>query len=127
MGRGRSARTLELVDAVRAILADIEPASVRAVCYRLFVAELIGSMERRETARVSRILVDARKRGEIPWHWIVDETRRAERQGTWADPTSFADLAQRTFRRDRWMYQPVRVEVWSEKGTVRGTLALVHV
>ena len=31
----------------------------------------------------------------------------------------------RSFRRDRWKYQPVRVEVWSEKGTVRGILAPV--
>ena len=31
----------------------------------------------------------------------------------------------RDFRRDRWQYQQARVEVWSEKGTVRGTLAPV--
>jgi hypothetical protein len=80
-------------------------------------------METRHTQRISRILTDARERGEIPWEWIVDETREAERPGTWADPESFADAAMRSFRRDRWQYQPVRIEVWSEKGTVRGTLA----
>jgi len=125
MGRGRSARTLELVEAAREILEEIEPATVRAVCYRLFVGGLIDSMARKETARVSRALVTARERGEIPWTWIVDETRQAERQGTWADPESFAEVAKESFRRDRWQYQLVRVEVWSEKGTVRGTLAPV--
>ncbi len=123
MGRGRSSRTLELVEAAREILEEIQPAPVRAVCYKLFVEKLISSMARSETARVSRILVEARERGEIPWRAIVDETREAERPGTWADPTSFADVAMSSFRRDRWQYQPVRVEVWSEKGTVRGTLA----
>ena len=28
----------------------------------------------------------------------------------------------RSYRRDFWKQQPVRVEVWSEKGTVRGVL-----
>lgn len=124
-GRGRSVRTLELVEAARTILQEIQPATVRAVCYRLFVAGHIDSMDRKETRSVSRILVDAREREEIPWEWIVDETREAEYQGTWADPMSFAGAALRSFRRDRWQYQPVRVEVWSEKGTVRGTLAPV--
>ena len=31
----------------------------------------------------------------------------------------------RDYRRDYWADQPLRVEVWSEKGTVRGTLASV--
>lgn len=30
-----------------------------------------------------------------------------------------------SYRRDRWALQPRRVEVWAEKGTVRGTLAPV--
>ena len=29
------------------------------------------------------------------------------------------------YRRDRWSDQPHWIEVWSEKGTVRGTLAPV--
>lgn len=38
MSRGRSAATLDLVERARVILAEIPPCSVRAVCYRLFVA-----------------------------------------------------------------------------------------
>lgn len=125
MGRGKAQKTLDLVVAAREILSEIQPASVRAICYRLFVAGLIPSMARKETGRVSRILVDAREQGDIPWEWIVDETRGAERPGTWKDPKSFAEVALQSFRRDRWAYQPARVEVWSEKGTVRGTLAPV--
>lgn len=44
---------------------------------------------------------------------------------SWSNPESFVDTALRAFRRDRWDYQSVRVEVWSEKGTIRGTLAPV--
>ena len=67
----------------------------------------------------------ARENDVIPWRWVVDETREAEYQGTWEDPKSFAEAMLRDFRRDRWQYQQARVEVWSEKGTVRGTLAPV--
>jgi hypothetical protein len=34
-------------------------------------------------------------------------------------------VVQNSYRRDRWALQPRRVEVWSEKGTVRGTVAPV--
>jgi hypothetical protein len=43
----------------------------------------------------------------------------------WEDPASYVDTVQRSYRRDRWTDQPDWVEIWSEKGTVRGTLAPV--
>jgi len=125
VGRARSERSGELVNAAYEILEEIQPCSVRAVCYRLFVAGVIESMATNETARVSRNLVWARENGVIPWEWIVDETRQAEKQATWANLKEFAEVAKRAYRRDRWDYQHVRVEVWSEKGTIRGTLGPV--
>src|SRR5262249_4575527 len=44
---------------------------------------------------------------------------------TWADPAEYAECVARSYRRDFWDQQPVRCEVWSEKGTVRGLLAPV--
>jgi hypothetical protein len=82
-------------------------------------------MVKTETNRVSVQLTRAREAGLLPWHWIVDETREAERAQTWKDPGAFIRAARRSYPRDRWAYQDVRVEVWSEKGTVRGTLAPV--
>jgi hypothetical protein len=125
MGRGKSQRSLALIEACYRILAEIQPATVRAVCYQLFVRRLLESMAKTCTNRVSSQLVYAREAGMIPWEWIVDETREAERQPSWADPTAYIAAVQRSYRRDRWAVQPRRVEVWSEKGTVRGTLAPV--
>jgi hypothetical protein len=122
MPRGKSQRSLRLIDAAYDILAEIHPATVRAVCYRLFTAGLIPSMATKETQRVSKQLVDAREDETIPWDWIVDETRQAERVAQWSDPAAYAKAVQRSYRRDRWTEQPRQVEVWSEKGTVRGTL-----
>jgi len=72
--------------------------------------------------RVYRLLKEARESGHIPWEWIVDETRAMERVPTWADPAAYARTVARSYRRNFWDQQPMRVEVWSEKGTVRGVL-----
>jgi hypothetical protein len=67
----------------------------------------------------------AREQGLIPWAWIADETREPERVSMFADPVEFVETVKRSYRRDRWTNQPVRIEIWSEKGTIRGTLAPV--
>jgi len=125
MGRGKSRRSLDLILAAREILKAIQPASVRAVCYQLFNRKLIASMAKSETNRVSTQLRDARECGVIPWRWIVDETRAPECVNAWEDPAAYIDTVRRSYRRDRWTDQPERIEVWSEKGTIRGTLAPV--
>lgn len=124
-GRGKSRRSLELIEASWRILEEIQPASVRAVCYRLFVAGLIANMSKGETNRVSTQLTYAREHGLIPWSWIVDETRAAERYNAWENPAAFVESVKRSYRRDRWADQAAWIEVWSEKGTIRGTLAPV--
>lgn len=124
-GRGKSRAVLNLIEACHKILAEIQPASVRAVCYRLFTLGLIPDMSKNSTNKVSRQLVYARETGMVPWDWIVDETREAERVTTWDNPDEIINAAVRGYRRDYWQDQPVRVEVWSEKGTVRGTVAPV--
>lgn len=124
-GRGKSQSVVELINASVEILREIQPATVRAVCYRLFTAGLIANMGKNSTGKVSKHLVWARENGCIDWAWIVDETREAERIASWANPNSIIDSAVGQYRRNNWSDQPHRIEVWSEKGTVRGTLAPV--
>jgi hypothetical protein len=82
-------------------------------------------MSRNEMQRVYRLLKEAREEDIIPWEWVVDETREIERVSTWANPDAYARTVARSYRRDFWNQQPHRVQVWSEKGTVRGLLAPV--
>jgi hypothetical protein len=119
------AKTLALIDACHDILEEMHPATVRAVCYQLFIRKLLESMEKKNTDQVSKQLVYAREQEIVPWPWLIDETREVERQGTWANPETFIPAVMRSYRRDRWALQSRRVEVWSEKGTVSGTLAPV--
>jgi len=51
--RGQSKKTLVLLDAIREILEEIQPTTVRGVCYQLFSRDLIPSMKKKETARIS--------------------------------------------------------------------------
>jgi hypothetical protein len=125
MSRGKARKTIERLDAAIDILEEIQPATVRAVCYRLFVARLIPDMSKSSTNSMSRILTQAREDGDVPWAWIVDETRSAETSGRWSNTTQFISVMSQGYRRNYWQDQPQRVEVWSEKGTVRGTLGPV--
>jgi hypothetical protein len=124
--RGKSKRSLELIDAAYDILKEIHPASVRAVCYQMFIVKrLIPSMERKYTNLVGGQLTYARKAGIIPWDWIVDETRAPEYVNAWRNLDGYLGTLKRDYRRDRWTTQPEWIEVWAEKGTIRGTIAPV--
>ena len=125
LGRGKSQHSLDLIDAAHTILEQHQPASVRSVCYQLFIAKLIKSMSKGETGKVSKQLTYAREQGLIPWEWIVDEARAPEIVAQWNNPETIIEAACAGYRKNYWQDQPNRVEVWSEKGTVRGTLAPV--
>jgi hypothetical protein len=124
-GRGRSKRSLDLIAAMYAAAEAAHPITGRGIGYKMFVALLIASMSRSEMQRIYRLLKEAREQGDIPWDWIVDETRELEQVETWANPAHFARTLARSYRRDFWDQQSVRIEVWSEKGTIRGVLAPV--
>jgi hypothetical protein len=123
--RGRAQRSLDLIQAMYEIAKATQPITGRGIGYKLFTSCWIPSMSKNDMQRVYRLLKEAREEGKIPWEWIVDETRSIERVSTWADPASYARCVARSYRRDFWNQQPHRVQVWSEKGTVRGVLAPV--
>lgn len=124
-GRGKAEATRQLIAACHEILSEIQPATVRAVCYRLFTRRLISDMGKGATDKASKQLVWARENRIIPWEWIVDETREAERISSWSSPEAIIRVAVERYRRNYWQDQSHLVEIWSEKGTVRGTVGPV--
>jgi hypothetical protein len=58
----------------------------------------------------------------IPHNWIVDETRQPHKVSVWKDGASYADSVKWSYRRDNWQTQENYCEVWSEKGTVLGSI-----
>jgi hypothetical protein len=122
IGRGRSQRSLDLIKGMRQIAKEARPITGRGVGYKLLSMNLIESMSRNDMQTVYRLLKEAREERIIPWSWIVDETRELEKISTWDNPAEYVEVVARSYRRDFWLHQPVRIEVWSEKGTVRGVL-----
>jgi hypothetical protein len=105
--------------------AAAQPITGRGIGYKMFVLKLIADMSRKSMVAIYRLLKESREDGTIPWEWIVDETRQLERTASWGNPAEFVRDMRRAYRRDFWNQQPHRVEVWSEKGTVRGVIAPV--
>jgi hypothetical protein len=120
--RGMARASLELIAAMFDITEAAQPITGRGVGYKLFTAGLIPSMSVNDMQKVYRLLRIAREQGDIPWEWVVDETRELERVSTWDNPAQYARAVARSYRRDFWNQQLVRVEVWSEKGIIRGVL-----
>jgi hypothetical protein len=81
-GRGKAQRSLDLIEAMYLAAKAAQPITGRGIGYKLFTAGLIPSMARSEMQRVYRLLKEAREQGDIPWEWIVDETRGIERVST---------------------------------------------
>jgi hypothetical protein len=121
-GRGMARASRELITAMHGIAEAAQPITGRGVGYKLITARLIPSMSTNEMQKVYRLLRIAREQGDIPWSWIVDETREFERVPTWSDSVAYVRTVANSYRRDFWNQQPRRVEVWSEKGTIRGVL-----
>ena len=99
MIRGKWRRSLELIEASIEILEEIQPATVRAICYQLFALGLIDSMSKNNTNKVGRQLTDARELGWLPWSG--SSTRPASSR--WSRPgrtrRCFADTVTRSYRR----------------------------
>ncbi|XUJ34612.1 hypothetical protein ACQ5SK_00260 [Bradyrhizobium japonicum] len=114
--------SLDMIAAMRDIAEEVRPVTGRGIGYKLFTRGLITSMSTNNMQKVYRLLRVAREQGTIPWDWIVDETRELERVSAWSNPAEYARTVACSYRRDFWDQQPCRVEVWSEKGTVRGVL-----
>jgi hypothetical protein len=123
--RGKSPATLLLIARARQILAAQHPHSVRGVCYQLFIKKWLRSMAKLDTDKVSKHLVYARETGDIPWEWIVDESRPDGHVAQWQDLPAYLRTVERSFRLDYWTQQPFRIQVWSEKATVSGILSPV--
>lgn len=121
-GRGMAQKSLDLISHSGRILAKTHPATVRGVCYQLFVAGLIENMSLKCVSNVSRLIVSAREKGIIPWSWIVDETRSREYSATWSGLGDFGDHVVSKYRKDFWKHQPAWLKVFSEKATIGGVV-----
>jgi hypothetical protein len=117
---GRHAKTVVLLEAAVAVLAEADaPMTVRQVYYQLVSRQVIEN-SRSQYQAVSNLLVRARQDGTIPWSAIEDRLRRPRRVSMWDGLPDFAESVQAAYRRNVWATQDHYLEVWLEKDALSG-------
>jgi hypothetical protein len=120
--RRTKAELNRLQDAMRSILANDNPMTVRQVFYRMVSAGEIAKTEQEYKNTVGRLLVQMREQQVIPYSWIADNTRWQRKPRSYSSLESALEHVRRTYRRDLWDDQDVYVEVWTEKDALTGVL-----
>jgi hypothetical protein len=138
--RGLSNATVKLIWFAKQLLAESHPMTLRQLHYAVFSAAKIDyDNTPKDYKRLGRATTKARRsyrayelaghtRAELtgsdilPPDWIVDETREAVTISMWDDVHGYLETVKHSYRRDYWQTQPNYCEVWSEKGTVLGSL-----
>jgi hypothetical protein len=109
-------------DAIKDILEQDNPQTVRQVFYALTVRGVIAKAEIEYQRTVVRLLVDMREAGDIPFDWIADNTRWMRKPATFVGLEACLSNTSKFYRRDLWAAMPVYVEIWCEKDALAGVL-----
>ena len=120
--RRSRAKMQSIRDAIRDVLAEIQPATVRQTFYQLVSRGVIGKTEHEYKQTVVRLLADMRRAGEIPFDWIADNTRWMRKSTSFTGLEAYLDATSSFYRRNLWAAMPVYVEVWCEKDALAGVL-----
>jgi hypothetical protein len=122
----QSRRTKAEMDNIRAaiktLLAADNPMTVRQVFYQLVVRGVIDKTEAAYHGVVIRLLTDMRMSREIPFSWIVDESRRTQITQTFDNITDALNDTARFYRRSALRESDVYIEIWSEKEALSGII-----
>lgn len=103
------------------IVQEIQPCTVRQVFYQ---AEVRGLIDKSEAGydKVQRSLADMRRAKELPYDWIVDNTRWQRKPATYGSPADAIDAVAQFYRKDLWRDADVYVEIWLEKDALSGVI-----
>ncbi len=122
---GRQRRTnaeLDVIDeAIITSLATENPATVRAVYYRVVSAGAVAKTEAGYDL-VGRQLLKLRRAGRVPYSWITDGTRLVMKPDSWSRLDEMLADAAVGYRRALWHDQAVEVIVLSEKDAISGVI-----
>ena len=113
-----AASSIALIDMANSIITKFEAQgfnlTLRQLYYQMVAGDIIPN-NLRSYKRLGSILNDARLAGLVDWESIEDRTRNIKSLAHWISPADVIDSARASFRIDKWLTQPYRVEVWVEK------------
>jgi hypothetical protein len=122
----RSRRSGTDMEAIRAaihgVLKDDHPMTVRQVFYQLVARGVIDKTEAEYQGTVIRLLTTMRMDRAIPFHWIVDESRRTMQVRTFNNISEAVKHTAEYYRRSALRECPDYIEIWSEKQALTGLI-----
>src|SRR5271154_2557906 len=110
-------RRLEL----HAIIEAMRPMSVRQVFYQATVKGLVEKSEA-GYAKVQTDLTLMRRDGELPYDWLVDNTRMMRKPRSVSSIKQALDDTARLYRKNLWADANCYVEIWLEKDALSGVV-----
>lgn len=114
-GRPLAAETIALRDAILGLTVDYKVMTVRGAFYALVSRGVVEKDETRGYRRVQQQVLKLRHEGTLPWSFIADSTRWQRKPLTWDEAEDALQATARTYRRNLWRSQGIRIEVWVEK------------
>jgi hypothetical protein len=116
-GRGRplGAKAQAIRAAVLDLTTEYRAMTVRQVFYALTVRDVVPKTENGGYRPVQAQVLRMRREGLLPWSFIADATRWQRKPETWESVEDVLAETARTYRRNLWRSQRIRIEVWLEK------------
>jgi hypothetical protein len=98
------------------------PQTIRQVFYQMVSRGLVDKTEQEYDGTVGRLLGEMRETDELPWEWIVDNTRWKRRPVTYTGLSGAIYALAHNYRRNLWDDAEDYVEIWVEKDALAGVL-----
>lgn len=122
----RARRTKATIDDLKAtiyeILKEDHPATVRGTFYQLVNRGVIEKTEAEYQQTVVRLLTDMRVSGELPFHWIVDQSRQRRVTQTYDSMAEAVEDVATFYRKSALKEAEAYLEIWVEKDALSGLM-----
>ena len=105
--RGRTQRTIGIVEQAKRLLEEHGVMTLRHLYYLLISAGAIENSMKSYQA-LGRIISVARRRGEIDYSSLVDGTRSTVKPSSWSGLADFGDAVRQAYRKDLCWAHPRR-------------------
>jgi hypothetical protein len=116
-----NAATIVQVFGLAQILADEHPLTVRGAMYR-GVGTIFPDTSDTSYDKCGRLILELRRKGFIPWNWIVDGTRSTRKPSSWSGLADFAESVAQAYRKNLWQQQEDYLDIFVEKDAMTGIL-----
>ena len=100
---------------------NYQPVTLRQLFYLLVNDGWLAKTER-EYKNLGSLVTKMRRRGQLPWAWVIDSGRYNRVVAQWESPAAALRAIANQYRRTVWDDQPVRVYIGTEKEALAGVM-----